>query len=440
MKGRVFDLQQVVPHDVSGIMQRLVEFGHECWLVGGAVRDLLLGLEPKDWDLAATATTDQLLRLFPRVVPTGVRHGTVQVRTRERGVEVTSCHPPGAGGILEDLGRRDFTLNAMAIAWPCGEILDPHDGEQDLKADRLRAVGDARLRFREDPLRTLRACRFVGVYGFSLEPATFSALKEEADGLRRVARERIREEMFRLILGPHVKDAFGWMWRGGVLRHVLPELTDRCSEPMRPVDSLAVFRRAVRRVYFCPYRLEVRLAALLQDVAEAGKTAPELAAVETPGATTGITAAVGVLERWRSSQARSRHVLTLIENRLPGRTKEWSEADARRILARVGPGLVRDLLDLATADRRARDDPADSIDSVQNLRTMIEDQLDSRAPTRIQDLAIDGADIMRILGIAQGPRVGEILKRILDRVLEEPGRNERDELLELVRAEYDKTF
>ncbi|HTY21721.1 MAG TPA: hypothetical protein VMC85_01225, partial [Desulfomonilaceae bacterium] len=154
-KGKIFF--DFIPGDVRQILLHFVEKGFDVWLVGGALRDLLRGWIPKDWDLVTNATPPQVMTLFSRVIPIGVRHGTVQIHSGQRTIEATSCPAAGPEGILADLKRRDFTVNALALSYPEGQLIDPFGGQNDLLSLTLRAVGDARARFYEDPLRTLRA-------------------------------------------------------------------------------------------------------------------------------------------------------------------------------------------------------------------------------------------------------------------------------------------
>ena len=147
----------LVPLDIIRAMEKISDAGFDVWLVGGALRDLLLKVKPKDWDLATSSSPEQIMKVFPRVIPVGIRHGTVQVHTKTRDIEVTSFEPRGSEGILRDLGRRDFTINALALSFPDGILIDPYDGRVDIKKKLIRAVGNARSRFAEDPLRIVRA-------------------------------------------------------------------------------------------------------------------------------------------------------------------------------------------------------------------------------------------------------------------------------------------
>ena len=213
-----------VPQDVLKAMERISRAGFGVWLVGGALRDYLLGIEPRDWDLTTSASSAEIISLFPVVIPVGIRHGTVQVHTRTRDIEVTSFGAPEESGILNDLSRRDFTINSIALSYPDGVLLDPNAGREDLEAGILRAVGDARARFLEDPLRIVRAARICGLYGFGIEPATFEAMKRRPESSTGVSGERIRDEILKILTSKKVFLAFGLLRESGALAKLLPEV------------------------------------------------------------------------------------------------------------------------------------------------------------------------------------------------------------------------
>ncbi|MGV8074369.1 MAG: CCA tRNA nucleotidyltransferase [Syntrophobacteraceae bacterium] len=428
-----------IPADVSQAMYRLSQAGFGVWLVGGVLRDHLLGFLPKDWDVATDASPQQVLALFPgRTVPIGIRHGTVQIRTNQRGIEVTSVQKRGRDGMIWDLGRRDFTVNAIALSFPEAELLDPYNGRNDLRNGVLRGVGIPRDRFREDPLRTLRAARFAGVYGFQIEDRTFEALKSEAFGLSGVAGERIREEIFKLLLGQYAIDAFEVMSRGRVLEAVLPELVecrDKQGEDHSPHD---IYGHTLLTVNQCPLRLRVRLAALFHHLARCGVKGPEDdKPVSFQDATRGKPIlASAIMERWRMSHKEIQEVSVLVENQLPNRPADWTDASLRRLVAGVGVEFIEDLLDLAHADRLSHVNSEAAIAELSGLKARIQRELLRNPPLRIKDLAVNGGDIMRILNIKPGPVVGETLKKLHIKVLDEPHLNDRETLINFIEVEY----
>jgi tRNA nucleotidyltransferase (CCA-adding enzyme) len=425
----------LAPPALRTIMASLHAAGHGVWVVGGAIRDHLLGTTPHDWDLASTATPDQVMRLFPRVIPLGLPHGTVQVHTPEMDVEVTSCPTELSTslGILADLGRRDFTINAMAIGYPAGTWLDPHGGARDLAAKRVRAVGDAHARFREDPLRTLRAARLVSVWGFHVTPATLTALRREAPELSKMAWERIREEMLKLLVGPRVLEAFALLRRTGILSLVLPELLEGVRKQQNAYHRHDVYHHTLFTVHYSPARLRVRLAALLHDIAKPRVRRRLRGSFRFYGhAKAGSELAQVILKRWKMPLRLSEDIRVLTANHMLMDTDRWSDAAVRRLIARVGTELLEDLLDLADADFLAHGIDSDQPSPTQHLRQRITCQLDQQPALHVSDLALNGRDVMRALALTPGPRVGQILRSLHQKVLKQPELNQRDILLELL--------
>jgi tRNA nucleotidyltransferase (CCA-adding enzyme) len=266
----------VFPPDVTRVLSRLAEAGHRSWVVGGAVRDLLLHRPrpPLDFDLATPATPQQVTALFPRVIPTGVEHGTVTILTTGKlKLEVTTFRGEGAytdgrrpesvtfhTDLEEDLARRDFTINAMAFDPLARTLADPFDGQRDLRAGVIRAVGDAGERFAEDGLRPLRAVRFAGQLGFALHPATRRAIRGALPVVGRVSRERVAEELSRLAVSPHVARAFDLLGATGLLEVIAPPLAGLPPARRRHLGRMAA---ALRGSPGAPPDLALRLTALV---------------------------------------------------------------------------------------------------------------------------------------------------------------------------------
>lgn len=429
-----------MPEDVRWVLQRLTAAGFDAWLVGGALRDFLRGTVPKDWDLATSATPEQVMGLFPRVIPIGVRHGTVQIHNRRRSMEITSC-AAGFEGIRADLGRRDFTVNALALSFPDGLLLDPFAGQGDLLSLMLRAVGNPRSRFLEDPLRTLRAGRFIGVQGFHLERETFRALKEAAPGLQGVAKERIREELLQMVMGEHFAVAFHTMMRGGVIREILPELLAAADETDSEAHLLEAAGYAARRVQVSPFRIRVRLAALFQDLQEPfGQALPRGKTGERSSEGESALPVYRIMQRLRASKRLTREVVFLVGHRLPHDLEGWTPVAVRRFLAAVGPDFVDDIMDLARADRMVGKHRGEALEAFERLRLCVSRELEGHPPLRIQDLTVTGRDVMEAFGLEPGPLVGELLERLHEYVLENPAANEPKFLMDFLRKEYNLKF
>jgi len=379
-------LDRLVPDPVREVCRVLADAGHQAVTVGGAVRDAILGRAPGDWDVATSARPDQVVALFRRTIPTGIQHGTVTVmagRGAERhAVEVTTFRGEGAYSdarrpdevrfgvpLEEDLARRDFVVNA--IAWdPIGrQLVDPFGGRSDLAARVLRAVGDPAARFGEDGLRIVRAIRFVAVLDFALDPATEAAIPGALPSLAKVSRERVRVELVKLLAGPAATRALEVGRRTGILAQVLPEIADPAA--------------AIARIDAVPQDGVVRTAALLLDVH------PD----QTDAA----------LRRLTFSNADRERVVALVRE-VPALAGPTSDADLRRLLARTGTSLAPDLAAL-------RPELAGRLAAA------------ASAPVSAADLALKGPDVMRVLGVSPGPAVGQALRELLARVLDDPSLN-----------------
>ena len=428
----------IIPDDLHEVMQRFVAGGFEVWLVGGALRDMLLGLPPQDWDLASSASPEEVMRLFPRVVPIGFRHGTVQVHTRVRSIEVTSCAGAGLQGIRADLQRRDFTINALALTYPDGLLLDPFRGREDLATRTLRAVENASARFREDPLRTLRAGRFSSVYGFKIEPLTFAALQETAPRLQGVAWERIRDEFFKMLLGRQVRKGFAVLIRGGILPVILPELTEDAEEG---TDREEALEHLINSVAYSPRRIQVRLAALFHHLAEgAGSGSGEEEAELAASAIESAQLAQTILKRWCASRNLTRQVVALVAEQVPEGVEAWRDGEVRRFLAQVGRDQLDDVLALARADRMARRDRRRGLAVLRDLQRRVVDELERNPPLQRQDLAVTGRDLMQAFHLPSGPFVGQLLQTLYQYVLEHPACNEYKILMDFLKKKYSLRF
>lgn len=413
--GNLADLGKDIPQPVLSICRRLQEAGFPCVLVGGAVRDLLMGRVPKDWDLATQATPRQVQQLFRRVLPTGLPYGTVTVMDFGFPCEVTSFrreagyedgrHPSWVQvgvPLQDDLSRRDFTINAMAYDPLAHRLVDPFGGRADLQQGLIRAVGSPDQRFREDPLRILRALRMASEEGFRIEEETRAAMARQAEGLRRISGERIGAEMKRLLLGAYVEEALLTAARLGVLAVLCPEW----PEARQASKTVALTARTVAAA---SPRLPVRLAALGHRWGEGRAGGQEQA-----------SALFGpVLARWRLPKVLCRTVLELMAHH---RHPAPDDKTLRRWLGRFGAEWVEDLLSLMEALAQAQEDGA-RLDALGQARRRLARMLAEEEMVGPHDLALDGTDIMDILGLPPGPEVGRWKKALYEYVLEDPRRN-----------------
>jgi len=410
--------QFAAPAAVLQLLECLQRDGHEAVLAGGCIRDLLRGAPVRDWDIATSARPERSLVLFPRAVPTGLRHGTIMAPCAAGPVDVTTFR---GASLAEDLARRDFTINAMAWDPLRNAWHDPHGGRADLAAQTLRAVGRAADRLAEDPLRALRAARLLAALNLRMDPALREALPGAAEALAQVAPERIRSELERLLLAPRAGRGIS------LLRH---STLEAALLPGVRADAAAL-------VQLLPADLELRLAAWLRG------------------------AGSGALARWRFPKNRARNTERLLALHPVDR---WPSADSamRRLRKRAGSEANLDRLftlreaelQLAEAQQsgaasEAQTDAAQS-ESPQNTAPQSAAEI-ARAREKLAALraalkrtrghaisaaalALDGRAVMEILGIGPGPMVGRALRHLLECVLEDPAQNQPGALRALLCA------
>lgn len=389
-----------VPAPVRSLVDRLRERGFAAYLVGGCVRNLIAGRPARDFDVATEAAAEAVLQIFPSAIPIGLRHGTVMVPTGCGPVDVTSFR--AGPRLADDLAHRDFTINAMAYDPQRGELFDPFDGRVDLAKTVLRAVGSARERLAEDPLRALRAARLAATFGFEVDAELAHALSEARRGLAGVARERVRHELSELLLGERAEAGLSLLRRAGIEADLAPGARD---------DAAAV-------VAALPGELEVRLAGWLRG-----------------------TDAGTLLRRLRFPRPVVRRVDRMVRlHPIDGQIRSLRDADVRRLLRRVGVENLGALLAL----RRAELSLPPARDAAARDRLGALEEAVGRArrggvlALRRLDLAIDGREAMRVLGCRPGPRVGRALRHLADRVVEDPSLNTPGTLRDLLEAWRDE--
>ncbi|MCP4445749.1 MAG: hypothetical protein GY811_10470 [Myxococcales bacterium] len=400
-------MQSKVPASVQGVCRRLRGAGFEAWIVGGAVRDLVLGKTPSDWDVATDALPEAVLGLFEKTIATGLQHGTVTALVGRGGartpVEVTTFRGEGAYSdarrpdrvdfgvpLDEDLKRRDFVMNAMAYD-PLDDVVhDPYDGVGDLEKRLIRAVGVAEERFAEDGLRVMRAVRFVSALDFSLHTQTEEALSKALDALSKVAMERVRVELLKLLAGPGALRALRVAERNQVLLTVLPEL------------DFGAFEEALARIAIsCPDPV-LRLATLLWGGQDASLDA--------------------LLRHLKMSNEERKRVVAML--RYLGQFESCCSTDQglREFLSLVGRKAAPDVLALLVQEAtRVTDDG--TLRAVRRAKEI----LTSGDALELGELAISGRRLMELFDV-RGPIVGETLRALLGAVLQDPRRNEAEYL------------
>lgn len=441
------DLLAKVPADVIKLCQRLADQGYRAWIVGGCVRDLLLERAVNDWDLCTDAKPDALLKVFPRAIPTGIQHGTVTVVEKGIHYEVTTLRGEGAytdgrrpdnvyftGDLKEDLARRDFTVNAIALSPVTGELVDPFEGQKDLARKLLRAVGTPEARFSEDGLRVLRAARFAAQLEFSLDPATMAAIRPTLATYKKVAGERIRDEWLKTMKADAPSRAFNIMKDTGILEVTCPELMESVGCEQNKYHTYDVWGHAMACMDACPKDAILRVSALMHDV---GKPRSRAFSDKTQDYTFYDHERIGaemvdpICARLRFSGDERARVTDLVRHHM-WHYDGWSDAAVRRWIKRVGRDRMEDLFLLRDADVRGKGPdkatPADFLPTAQ-LRAHVEKVLAEGAAFSTRDLAINGKDLMSELGMRPGPAIGRVLEALLDDVLTDTARNDRAWLL-----------
>lgn len=445
-----------IPKPVLTVMKELESKGFEAFAVGGAVRDTLLKLEPKDWDVATNAKPEQIQEVFPDNLYEN-QFGTVTVRTGDDSVaevEVTTYrvdggytdgrHPDAVTfteSLKEDLARRDFTVNAMAFN-ANGDIHDPFKGKADLDAKLLRAVGNPTERFDEDALRLMRAVRFAAQLGFGIEEKTLEAVSAQAELLKNVSQERIRDEFIKTIMTPHAGDGIRLFASTKLLDQFLPELTEGIGVDQNHHHVFTVFEHLVKSLEYAVkknYSLEVRIASLFHDI---GK--PESKQGEGDAATfynhehIGAKMVKTIMKRMKFSNEVSEQVHRLVRyHQFYYDTEEVTASSVRRLVKNVGLEHMDELLQVREADRIGSGVPKAVPYKLRHLKFMIEQV--STDPISPKMLAVRGDVLMKELGVEPGPRLGLIIKALLADVLEEPKHNTKEYLMELAEQLNKKT-
>lgn len=441
-----------VPSQIKPIGSILAEAGYRCYLVGGAVRDMLAGRPVTDLDLATDAEPQEVMRLFRRVIPTGIDHGTVTILFKGQQYETTTFRTESnysdgrrpdtvafAPAIEDDLARRDFTVNGMAIDVQTGTLVDPFRGAGDIRRQIVRAIGDPHERFSEDSLRVLRAIRFSVQLEFSIEERTYAAIRQCSAGIVRVSVERIRDELLKMLQARDAARAFRLMRETDLLQYVLPELLEGIDVPQDSEVAPDVFEHLLLSTNgAAPERTDIRVAALLHDIAKPRtRVEDEDGAVHFYGhdeQSARMTAEI--LSRLRLPKREIEHVTHLIRHHMFSYSSDWSDAAVRRFVARVGADKVDDLLLLRAADTYGKTGERRADPGIRALRRRIQRLVEQQTALTIGDLALDGNDLMRDGGIPAGRDMGTVMRFLLETVIDDPAQNSRETLLKIAQRFY----
>lgn len=433
-----------LPENVKFIIDTITRAGFEAYAVGGCIRDSILGRKPNDWDVTTSATPDQVKELFRRTIDTGIQHGTVTVMLDKEGYEVTtyridgeyedSRHPKEViftPNLVEDLKRRDFTINAMAYNEEAG-LVDVFGGLEDIKQGIIRCVGNAEERFTEDALRMLRAIRFSAQLGYTIEEDTKAAITKLAGNLSRISAERIREELLKLLVSPH-PDYLRVAYETGVTAVVLPEF-DKCMQTPQKhkhhcMDVGNHILCSLGRV--APVK-ELRLAMLFHDI---GK--PDTLEIDEDGTThfhghpkVGAQMTEAMMKRLRFDNDTLSTVCRLVEFHDYGNGVKPDMRMVRRAVNKVGEDIFPLLCQVRRADVMAQSEylREEKLEALATWEHLYEEIVEKKQCLSLKTLAVSGSDLIAA-GMKPGKELGEVLKELLNHVLDYPEDNQKELLL-----------
>ncbi len=449
-----------IPPEILKLYKKFKDSGFEVYLVGGCVRNLLLEKKVKDWDITTNATPEQMLKMFKDGFYDN-RFGTVglpiEIKNEKHIVESTTFrrekgysdkrHPEvieWGKSIEEDLARRDFTINAIALRLTTNgqrlttNIIDPHAGEKDLESKIIRAVGDPGKRFKEDALRLLRGVRIAAEYGFAIEENTWKEIQNDASLITNISGERIHAELMRILSTKNPYDGIMLLKDSGLLQHILPELLTGIgvsqSRPGRH-HTEDVFTHNVLSLKFCPSEDPiVRFATLIHDI---GK--PKVQGKDEEGLVifhnheiVGARMSEKICDRLKFSKKGKEKIYKLIRWHMFTVDEKITDAAVRRFIRRIGVENVKDMMDLRIGDRLGGGTQTAESWRLKLFKKRVEDQLKPK-PFSISDMAVDGNDVMKELNLKPGPKIGEILQKLFEEVDEDLSKNKREHLIKRVK-------
>lgn len=437
-----------LPPFVKNILKRFQDKGFEIYIVGGAVRDILMGKKAIDWDFTTNATPEEILKLFPegfydnRFGTVGIAHKSspkpYEITTYRREVGYSDKRRPDKiewGETLEeDLSRRDFSINAIALQ--ITKIVDPFGGQQDLKKKIIRAVGNPVQRFNEDALRMMRAVRIAAELGFVIEEKTFEAIKIHSELINRIAAERIRDELFKILASDNPYEGIFMLRNSGLLSQILPELEKAFEVEQKSPKRHHIYdvgTHSLLALKNCPSGDPlVRFATLIHDI---GK--PKTQKVTEDGVITfynhevvGSRMAKDIAGRLRLSKKQKGGLWKLVRWHQFVLDERQTDTAIRRFIRRVGKENLQDMLDLRVGDRLGGGARETSWRFEKFKKRLEEVQ---KQPFSVNDLKVSGNDVMKILGIPPGPKVGEVLNKLFAEVEEDQTKNTRKYLLARIK-------
>jgi tRNA nucleotidyltransferase (CCA-adding enzyme) len=422
-----------IPDKVLEISNTLITNGFSAFIVGGAVRDSLLGFNVKDWDVTTNASPDKIKKLFHYMKSFSLKHETVTLVSRGDHFEVTTFRGKEncAATIEEDLSHRDFTLNAMAYDIVDKTIIDPFQGRRDIRKKIIRAVGDPLERFQEDPLRMMRAIRFSLELGYKVDPVTYKGISLMAADIEGVSIERVRDEFLKILTTKNPSTGLNLLRRVGILEKIMPELLEGYRKRQNDYHTYSIFRHIMETVDIVENNPILRLSALFHDIAKP-RVRRKISGEWTfyNHASCSAELARDIMLRMRFSNEWINMVTGLVLNHMFDYKSELSDKALRRLLRKVGIHNIYRLISLRRADNMAHGWGKITGEELDVFKEKIDSLMEKCPPLNISDLKINGNDVIHKRNIKPGPEVGRILQNLLEAVIEDPGLNERDTLME----------
>ena len=444
-----------IPKDVNYIINNFYKNSYEAYMVGGCVRDSILGVEPKDYDITTSAKPEETISLFEKTIPTGLKHGTITVIINSTPYEVTTFRTEGTyldnrrpssvdfvTDIKEDLSRRDFTINALAYNENTG-LIDYFNGVNDIKNKIIRCVGDADKRFKEDALRMLRAIRFSCQLTFDIEENTLKAIKDNYKLIENISFERIRDEICKILISPNPSRGLELLKDTNLLELILPEINSLVDfSPKCTNHNRNVFNHTLRVIDNTENDLLLRLSALFHDVGKLNTLTPFNNGLfyGFPGhSIEGAIMSKRILSKLKFDNNTIKIVSKLIEHHLVLNVDTMlTKYEVKKLLNDVGKNNISLLFKLQRADINSLDNPKIFLDKVNYTEKLTNEILENNEPLTIKDLDITGEDLISNLGLKPGKIIGDILNYLLDKVLENPNLNSKEILLNLAKDKFYK--
>lgn len=424
-----------IPAFVYIILDEFKKNGFNAFIVGGAIRDALLGREAIDWDINTDAEVHEIQSVFQDIRQFSLKHETVTLVHSGRIFEVTTMRGDNGkkGDIYSDLSHRDFTLNAMAYDEKKCVVLDPYSGADDIKRKIIRAVNNPDDRFREDPLRMLRAIRIAGELDFSIHGDTIDSITSLAQIIDTVSVERINRELTKIIGCKRPSELLELLRKTGLMEYLLPELLEGYNMEQNSWHMYTVFKHTLETVENVPSNSILRLTALLHDIGKPRvreKIDGEYHFYNHERVSSLM--AREIMERLRFSREEVKKVTTLISLHMIDYDEAWTDAAVRRLIRRAGWDNIDELLILRKADIIAHGTDDKKIGLIDHLIQRIAEMKNANASIDITDLAIDGKKVMDILGLDPGPEVGEALDKLLELIIDNPDLNSEEKLTDIL--------